>query len=210
MVAAAGGAAQDMSIDVAITIRRGDFSRRVAFASDAAVTALVGPSGGGKTSMMLAIAGLVRPTAGYIRVGGRTLFDAAAGIDVPARARNLGVMFQEPRLFPHMTVRGNLSYAHRASAVEVEAMAERLGIAALLGRWPRHLSGGEARRVALGRALLARPAALLLDEPLAHLDGDRAAALLDLISESARQMPILYVTHDLAEANHLRAEIIAV
>lgn len=196
-----------MSFDVAITLSRGDFTREVAFASDAPVTALVGASGGGKTSALLAIAGLVRPLAGHIRVGGRTLFDAAAGIDVPARARELGVMFQDSRLFPHMTVRANLGYAHRADPAAIEAMAGRLGIAPLLSRWPRNLSGGEARRVALGRALLARPAALLLDEPLAHLDPARADALLALISESAGSIPILYVTHDYGEATKLGATI---
>lgn len=196
-----------MSFDVAITLERGEFARDVAFASDAPVTALVGASGGGKSSTLLAVAGLVRPLAGHIRVGGRTLFDAAAGIDVPARQRNLGVMFQDSRLFPHMTVRANLGYAHRADPAAVEAIAERLGVAALLGRWPRHLSGGEARRVALGRALLARPAALLLDEPLAHLDPARAAVLLDLIGESAGGIPILYVTHDYGEAKTLGATI---
>ena len=199
-----------MSLDIAITLRRGDFMRGIALASDAPVTALVGASGSGKTSALLAIAGLVRPAAGHIRVGGRTLFDAAAGIDVPARQRDLGVMFQDSRLFPHLTVRANLGYSHRATAGEVVAMAERLGIAALLDRWPRHLSGGEARRVALGRALLARPMALLLDEPLAHLDADRAAALLAVIAESARDIPMIYVTHDLGEASTLGATILSV
>ncbi|PZN97218.1 MAG: molybdenum ABC transporter ATP-binding protein [Alphaproteobacteria bacterium] len=199
-----------MSIDVAITVRRGDFVRDIAFAGDAPVTALVGPSGGGKTSALLAIAGLLRPLAGHIRVGGRTLFDAAAGIDVPAHRRDLGVMFQEARLFPHLSVRANLGYARRAGPAEVAAMAERLGIAALLDRWPRHLSGGETRRVALGRALLARPAALLLDEPLAHLDAERAKALLLLIAESARNLPLLYVTHEPDEAMALDAQLVAI
>ncbi len=199
-----------MSFDVAITLQRGDFVRSVAFASDAPVTALVGASGGGKTSVLLAIAGLVRPETGHIRVGGRTLFDAAAGIDVPARQRELGVMFQDSRLFPHLSVRANLGYAHRAAPAEVAAMANRLGIAPLLDRWPRHLSGGEARRVALGRALLARPMALLLDEPLAHLDPERAQALLALIAESGRGLPLLYVTHVPDEAKVLGAAIVAI
>ncbi|WP_426167534.1 ATP-binding cassette domain-containing protein [Sandarakinorhabdus sp. DWP1-3-1] len=199
-----------MTIDVAITIRRGDFVRDIAIASDAPVTALVGPSGGGKTSALLAIAGLVRPLAGHVRIGGRTLFDAAAGIDVPAHRRDLGVMFQEARLFPHLSVRANLGYARRADPAAVAAMAERLGIAALLDRWPRHLSGGETRRVALGRALLARPAALLLDEPLAHLDADRAKALLLLIGEAALDLPLLYVTHDPDEAITLGAQVVTV
>lgn len=199
-----------MIFDIAITLQRGDFTRDVTILSDTHATALVGASGGGKTSALLAVMGLLRPLAGHIRVGGRTLFDAGAGIDVPARQRDLGVMFQDTRLFPHLTVRANLGYAQRAAPAAVEAMAERLGIATLLSRWPRHLSGGEARRVALGRALLARPAALLLDEPLAHLDQTRAAALLALIGESANDVPILYVTHDYGEATKLGATINAI
>jgi len=200
-----------MSFDIAIRIERGGFVRDVAFASpDAAgVTALVGASGSGKSSLLLAVAGLVRPVSGHIRVAGRTLFDAAAGIDVPARDRRLGVLFQDSRLFPHMTVAANLGYACRADAAAVAAMADRLGLAPLLHRWPRHLSGGEARRVALGRALLADPVALLLDEPLAHLDSDRAADLLALIGAAAQRLPVLHITHDRAEARDLSARIVA-
>jgi molybdate transport system ATP-binding protein len=199
-----------MSFDVAIRLARGDFAGDFAFRTDTAVTALVGPSGRGKTSVLLAIAGLVTPITGHIRVGGVTLFDSAAGIDVPARHRNLGVVFQDNRLFPHLDVRANLGFAGRATAAEVTAMAERLGLAALLDRWPRHLSGGEARRVALGRALLARPSALLLDEALAHLDDARTESLLEVISEASRYMPVLHVTHELAEATWLGATIIQI
>jgi molybdate transport system ATP-binding protein len=197
-----------MSFDVAISLRRGGFARDIAFASDTPVTALVGMSGSGKTSILLAIAGLVRPSAGHIRVAGRMLFDAGAGLDVPVAERRLGVVFQDGRLFPHRSVRANLGYAGRADPAEIAAMAERLGIVPLLDRWPRHLSGGEARRVALGRALLARPQALLLDEPLAHLDPARAAALLDLVAAVAREVPLLYVSHELREAERLGARII--
>ena len=196
-----------MSFDVAITLRRGDFVRDVAFATDARVTALVGPSGGGKSSTLLAIAGLLRPE-GRVRVDGRVLFDSAAAVDVPARDRDLGVVFQDGRLFPHLTVRANLGYAARATPDAVAAMAEQLGIAPLLSRWPRHLSGGEVKRVALGRALLSKPAALLLDEPLAHLDAARADALLDLIAVASRSVPLLYVTHDLRDADRLGATVI--
>ncbi len=199
-----------MSFDVDVRLQRGDFTSDFAFVSDAAVTALVGASGHGKTSILLAIAGLVRPIAGHIRVGGRTLFDAAAGIDVPARDRDLGVMFQDVRLFPQLTVRANLGYAGRATPDEVTAMAAQLGISALLGRWPRHLSGGEARRVALGRALLAKPAALLLDEPLAHLDAGRASEMIGLLATASRAVPLLHVTHDLGEAEQLGARIVRI
>ncbi len=199
-----------MKFDVDIRLRRGDFSRHIAFQSDAAVTALVGPSGIGKTSILLAIAGLVRPESGHIRVAGRTLFDAAAGIDMPPRDRGLGVVFQDGRLFPHLRVRANLGYAHRASPVAIDAMAERLGLSALLDRWPRNLSGGEARRVALGRALLAQPAALLLDEPLSNLDPARIAATLELLAEASHSLPLLQVTHVLAEAKALGATVVTV
>ncbi|KPF73738.1 hypothetical protein IP88_08770 [alpha proteobacterium AAP81b] len=201
-----------MSLVVRLSLVRGDFAREIAFATDAARVALVGPSGCGKTSTLLAIAGLERPAAGRIVVGGRVLFDSHAGIDLPPRERRLGVLFQDGRLFPHLTVAGNLGYAGAAPA-GVTAMAEALGVAPLLSRWPRHLSGGEARRVALGRALLAhggKPAALLLDEPLAHLDPERSAALLALIDRAAADLPLLYVTHDVAEARSLRLEVEAV
>ncbi|MFZ4688604.1 MAG: ATP-binding cassette domain-containing protein [Polymorphobacter sp.] len=196
-----------MNFDIAIRLQRGDFGHDYALESDAAVTALVAPSGAGKSSLLLAIAGLVRPQSGHIRVAGRTLFDAAAGIDVPARGRRLGVVFQDLRLFPHLTVRANLGYAAAATPAAVTAMAADMGIAPLLDRWPRHLSGGEARRVALGRALLAAPDALLLDEPLAHLDADRATAMLALIAAAARRVPVLIVTHDSGEAAQLSARI---
>ena len=195
--------------DIDVTLQRGDFTGRFTFVSDHAATALVGPSGQGKTSLLLAIAGLVRPLAGHIRLKGRSLFDAAAGIDVPARQRNLGLAFQDVRLFPHLDVRANLGYAGRASAAEIADMAQRLGLAPLLARWPRHLSGGEARRVALGRALLARPAALLLDEPCAHLDAARAAGVLALIAAASRTTPVLLITHDPGEAAAIAAHCVS-
>ena len=199
-----------MNFDIDVRLQRGDFTSEFAFVSDAAVTALVGPSGHGKTSLLLAVAGLVRPVGGHIHVGGRTLFDAAAGIDVPARNRNLGVMFQDVRLFPHLTVRANLGYAGRATPDDVVAMAARLGLSALLDRWPRHLSGGEARRTALGRALLAKPAALLLDEPLAHLDSALAHEMIALLADISRTVPLLHVTHDLDEVEQLGATIVRI
>jgi len=196
------------AFDVDVSLQRGDFAGRFAFRSACSATAIVGPSGQGKSSLLLAIAGLVTPVAGHIRLGGRTLFDAGAGIDLPARDRNLGLVFQDVRLFPHLTVRANLGYAGRATLAEITAMAARLGLTALLGRWPRHLSGGEARRVALGRALLARPAALLLDEPFAHLDAARAAEVMALVAAAGATAPVLLVTHNTAEAAAIAAEII--
>ncbi len=197
-----------MSFDIAVTLQRGEFREAFSVRSSNRVTALVGASGSGKTSLLLAVAGLVRPLNGHIRVGGRTLFDAAAGIDVPARNRDLGVVFQDARLFPHLRVRDNLAYARRADAAAVSAMAARLGLESLLDRWPRHLSGGEARRVALGRALLAAPSALLLDEPLAHVDPARASEMLRLLREVSRDLPVLYITHVVSEAEQIDATIV--
>jgi molybdate transport system ATP-binding protein len=199
-----------VSFEIAITLRRGDFARDIAFVTDAPRVALVGASGCGKTSTLLAIAGLLQPLTGRIIAGGRVLFDSSAGIDLPPRERRFGVLFQDGRLFPHLTVAGNLAYAGRASPKDVNDMGDALGITPLLGRWPRHLSGGEARRVALGRALLARPDALLLDEPLAHLDAPRAAGLLALIDRVAGDLPLLYVTHDRDEAETLGATIVPI
>ena len=198
-----------MSITVDIGIRRGGFARDMRLESDARVTALVGASGSGKSSLLLAIAGLVRPVRGRIAAGGVPLFDSTAGIDVPVDRRGTGLVFQDGRLFPHLSVRANLGYARRANDAAIVAMAARMGIAALLDRSPRHLSGGEAARVALGRALLAQPRLLLLDEPLAHLDADRRASLLDLIAGVAAEgVPMLYVTHDRAEAERLGAAVV--
>lgn len=197
-----------MSFDVDISLARGSFAGVVRFRSDRSVTALVGPSGSGKSSVVLAVAGLVRPLAGHVRVAGQVMFDAAAGIDVPPRDRRLGLAFQDNRLFPHLSVGQNLDYAGRASPLALAATARRLELTSLLDRWPRHLSGGEARRVALGRALLSDPAALLLDEPLTHLDARRKAAVLELLAEVSGRVPILYVTHDLGEAAALGADVV--
>lgn len=197
-----------MIFDIDVALARGDFARAMKLQSDAPITALVGPSGSGKSSLLLALAGLVRPASGHVRIAGRTLFDAATETDLPARDRRLGLAFQDTRLFPHLSVAANLGYARRAAAADIARIADRLDLTPLLDRWPRHLSGGEARRVALARALLSAPAALLLDEPVTHLDAHRKAVALDLLAETSAQVPILYVTHDLAEAEALGAKIV--
>ncbi len=198
-----------MSLTLDIRLARGTFARDIALATAAPVTALVGPSGSGKTSLLHAIVGLVRPARGTILLDDEPLFDSARRIDVPPERRGIGMVFQDGRLFPHLSVRANLAYARRAAFTEIDAMAERMGIAPLLDRWPRHLSGGEAGRVALARTLLAKPRLLLLDEPLAHLDADRRASLLDLIADVATDgVPMLYVTHDRTEAVRLGAAVV--
>ena len=191
----------DATFDVDVTLRRGDRLVGATFASAGGATVLFGPSGAGKTSVLMMVAGLLRPDRGHVRVGGRVLFDADRRVDVPARDRRAGVVFQEARLFPHMRVRRNLLYGARDDA-GLAATAAMLDIGHLLGRWPRTLSGGEARRVAIARALLSDPAFLLLDEPTASLDDARREDVLRAIEQvrDAMHLPILMVTHDRAEA----------
>ena len=200
-----------MSFDIAIARRLGDTDIALALTAGAGLTVLFGPSGAGKTSVLNMVAGLLRPDRGRIAVGGRQLFDAAAGIDVPTQARRAGYVFQEPRLFPHRRVRANLMYGAPATATLDDVVA-MLGIGHLLDRWPRTLSGGEARRVAIGRALLSDPAFLLLDEPLSSLDRPRREEIMVAI-ERVRDdvgLPILMVTHDPEEASRLATRIVRI
>ena len=204
-----------MSIEVELQHRQGTFALDARFASDATVTALFGRSGAGKTSLVNAIGGLIRPQRGRIVVAGTVLFDSAKRIFVPKHKRRIGYVFQEGRLFPHLTVRHNLYYgrwfAPRASRhARPEEILDLLGIGHLLDRRPGALSGGEKQRVAIGRALLAGPRALLMDEPLASLDDARKAEILPYIErlrdESA--IPIVYVSHAIAEVARLAATIV--
>lgn len=193
-----------MSFDVDVTLRRGDAVVGAVFRSGAGSTVLFGPSGVGKTSLLMMIAGLLRPDRGHVRVGGRTLFEADRRINIAPERRRAGVVFQEPRLFPHLSVRQNLLYGATDTAALGDVTA-RLDIAHLLDRWPRTLSGGEARRVAIGRALLRTPDFLLLDEPLSSLDRARREEAMQVI-ERVRddlQRPMLIVTHDPEEAERL-------
>jgi molybdate transport system ATP-binding protein len=194
-------------LDLAIRRQLGDFSLDIRLeVADVGITSLFGRSGAGKTSVIAAIAGLLRPDAGHVRVAGRTLFDAAAGIDVAPHRRRVGYVFQDSRLFPHLSVEDNLLYGYRrVPAVErgiaPERIVDLLGIGALLQRRPRGLSGGERQRVAIGRALLAQPKILLLDEPLASLDAPRKREILPYIAQlrDALALPIVYVSHVLDE-----------
>ncbi len=191
-------------IEVAVEKRLGAFSLDAKFAAPAhGITALYGRSGAGKTSLVNALAGLMRPDRGRIVVEGEILFDSERGIDVAPERRRLGYVFQDALLFPHYTVRGNLSYGRRAGAHEVDfdAVVALLGIAHLLDRRPGSLSGGEKQRVALGRALLAGPRLLLMDEPLAALDQSRKAEIMPFIERLRDELriPIVYVTHAMDE-----------
>ena len=171
---------------------------------------LFGPSGVGKTTILQMVAGLVRPDAGHVRVAGETLFDAAARIDVRPEHRRIGYVFQEPRLFPHRRVAANLRYGMGRGGSDWDGVIAMLGIGHLLDRWPRSLSGGEARRVAIGRALLSNPRVLLLDEPLSSLDRARRGDILNAL-EAVRDrsgIPILMVTHDPEEAERIATAIV--
>lgn len=204
-----------MSFDIAVECRLGDSRIAVRLESADGLTALFGPSGAGKTSVLNMVAGLVKPDRGRIVVGGDVLFDSDAGVNLPPERRRAGYVFQDIRLFPHRRVRDNLLYgwkladpAHRWMGLD-DAIAF-LGIGHLLARWPQSLSGGEAQRVAIGRALLSGPRFLLMDEPLSSLDRARREEIL-LVIERLRDelaLPILYVSHDRAEVERLAAEIV--
>ncbi len=195
-----------MRFDINVQKRIGELALDVRLATDAPIAALFAPSGSGKTSLLNMVAGLLRPDAGRIAIAGETLFDSTTGVDLPPERRRIGYVFQDRRLFPHLNVRANLRYA-RPDA-DLAPVLDLLGIAHLLDRWPWSLSGGEAQRVAIGRALLADPALLLFDEPLSHLDRARRDEILALIRRLRDQtgLPMLYVTHDAAEIDALGAE----
>jgi molybdate transport system ATP-binding protein len=196
-----------MAFDLDLAKRLGDTEIALRLETGEGLTVLFGPSGVGKSSVLNMVAGLLKPDRGHVRVGGVTLFDDAT--DLPPERRRAGYVFQEPRLFPHMRVGANLRYGGAGEAT-VDAVAELLDVAPLLDRWPRGLSGGEAKRVAIGRALLSDPAFLLLDEPTASLDRARAEeverAIVNVRDELG--LPILMVTHDRAEAERLATRVV--
>lgn len=204
-----------MAIDIDVERRLGDRSIAARFTAGPGLTALFGPSGVGKTSILNMVAGLLRPDRGHIRVGDRTLFDGA--IDLPPEARRVGYVFQDGRLFPHRRVRANLTYGHDIvpSAnrwMTLDEAVQFLGIGHLLDRWPHSLSGGEAQRVAIGRALLAGPEILLMDEPLSSLDTARRGDIMVVIERirDALKLPILYVSHDRTEIDRLATSVVEI
>ncbi len=206
-----------MCFDISVSRRLGDRTVGVAFTAGDGLTALFGPSGAGKTSVLNMVAGLLRPDAGHVRVGGVTMFDAANRITVPPHRRRAGYVFQDARLFPHLTVRANLLYGHRLAEPADRWMAPDEAIAfldlgLLLDRRPDTLSGGEARRVAIGRALLSGPRFLLMDEPLSSLDEARREEILRVIERIRDELalPILYVTHESAEVRRLANHIVSI
>jgi len=202
-----------MAIDIDIERRLGDRTIAVRFIAGPGLTALFGPSGVGKTSILAMVAGLLKPDRGHIRIGNRTLFDGA--VDLPPEARRIGYIFQDGRLFPHRRVRANLLYGHDLADptdrwMTLDEAVAFLGIGHLLDRWPHTLSGGEAQRVAIGRALLRGPDCLLMDEPLSSLDAARRGDIMTVIERirDELKLPILYVSHDRAEVDRLATEVV--
>ena len=194
----------------------GAFSVAAAFEAPDGVTALFGPSGSGKTSIVSMVAGLVAPDRGRIVCNGTVLFDSARRVRVSPHRRGIGYVFQDGRLFPHMTVAQNLDYGRRmyrlpADADERERVVALLDIARLLDRRPGKLSGGERQRVAIGRALLMRPQLLLLDEPLASLDHARKREIFPyLLRLRDETVPMIYVSHNAAELRRIATTILRI
>jgi molybdate transport system ATP-binding protein len=195
--------------------RLGTFEVHAAFQGDSGVTALFGPSGSGKTSIVGMIAGLIRPDRGRVVVGDDVLFDSAQNIDVPPHRRSVGYVFQDGRLFPHLSVARNLDYGRWMSGktrdeAQVKHVTELLDIAHLLKRRPGALSGGERQRVALGRALLMQPRLMLLDEPLASLDAARKGEILPYFQRlrDETKLPMIYVSHDSNEVKALASRVV--
>ncbi len=193
-------------LEMDVAARFGDFKLEAKLScATTGIVALFGRSGAGKTSLVNMLAGLARPERGRIAVNGEVLFDSERGVDLPPEARRLGYVFQEGRLFPHMTVRKNLNYGYkragRAPRIDFGRVVALLGLESYLDRRPGGLSGGEKQRVALGRALLANPRLLLLDEPLAGLDQARKEEVLPFIEllRDSLGIPMVYVSHSMTE-----------
>ena len=197
--------------------RLGQFSLIAKFAAEGGATALFGPSGSGKTTITNLIAGLIAPDRGRIALDDSVLFDSATRTNVPPHRRRIGYVFQEGRLFPHLTVRRNLDYGRWMSGIARDDAATGrivalLDIGPLLDRRPGTLSGGERQRVAIGRALLMRPRLLLLDEPLASLDAGRRHEILPYLLRlrDDAKVPMLYVSHQSAELKQIATAVVCI
>jgi molybdate transport system ATP-binding protein len=204
-----------MMLDIDLRHQQGSFLLDAQFTAGGGLTALFGRSGSGKTSIVNIIAGLIKPQKGRVSVDGAVLTDTEQGIFVPRHKRRIGYVFQEGRLFPHLTVRQNLLYGRWFAPKgerrdDLDRVVDMLGIDAILDRRPGRLSGGEKQRVAIGRALLANPRLLLMDEPLASLDEARKAEILPYIERlrDRSQIPIVYVSHSVGEVARLASTIV--
>lgn len=205
-----------MTLSVHVERQLGEFQLDARFKAPAGVTAIFGRSGAGKTSLTNAVAGLIRPDAGRVAIDDWVLFDSADGRWLPPNKRRLGYVFQESRLFPHMNVRQNLLYGRwlqrsGGRSASFDDVVEMLDIGPLLTRRPDGLSGGERQRIAIGRALLANPRLLLMDEPLANLDDARKAEILPYIERlrDAATAPVIYVSHQMGEIARLATTVVA-
>jgi molybdate transport system ATP-binding protein len=202
---------------VNVNKKLGDFSLIARFEGASGVTALFGPSGSGKTSIIGMVAGLLKPDSGRISIDDEVLFDSATGRDEPVHKRRVGYVFQDGRLFPHLSVVRNLDYGRWMSGTSrdekhLKHVASLLDIDHLLRRRPGALSGGERQRVALGRALLMKPRLLLLDEPLASLDAARKGEILPYFVRLRDEikLPMIYVSHDAGEVKALASRVVMI
>ena len=202
-------------IDVDIEQQLGTFRLAVRFSAEAPVIGVFGRSGAGKSTVINAIAGIAKPLRGFIRINGVLLFDTQRAIDLPADKRRVGYVFQDALLFPHLDVESNLLYGQRLRSpaerfITPARVIDLLGLNAVLRRAPKTLSGGERQRVAIGRALLAQPRILLMDEPLASLDGPRKTEILDYIERLRDELgiPIVYVSHSVPEITRLADTVV--
>lgn len=197
-----------LSFDISLQFK--DFKLDAKFQDQIRILAVTGRSGIGKTSLLNALAGLIKPNRGFISFDGDVLFDSERGIQVPPHRRHIGYVFQDARLFPHMTVSLNLDYAiylakNREAVIERKRLIELLGIFDLLDRYPDKLSGGEQQRVAIARALLSSPRLLLLDEPLAAIDKKRRDAISAMLIDLKREVrvPMILVSHNADDIERL-------
>jgi molybdate transport system ATP-binding protein len=198
-------------IGLTFRLRQGDFLLQIDEQLPAGITALFGPSGAGKTTVLDAIAGLRTPEAGTIAVGARRLVDTAARVNLPPHARHVGYVPQDVALFPHMSVRRNVLYGRRqGQKLSLETVAAMLEVGGLLDRAVPDLSGGERQRVALARALMSAPELLLLDEPLAAVDVERRRRILPYLLRVRDELgiPVIYVSHDRAEVDQLSDRVL--
>jgi molybdate transport system ATP-binding protein len=206
-----------MTLKVEARTRLGEFALDAGFATEGGVTAIFGRSGSGKTTLINVIAGLVRPEHGRVVLDKEVLLDTARGIDMPTYRRRIGYVFQDGRLFPHLTVRKNLLYGRWFAADEAkqdsfDGVVDMLALGPLLKRGIAKLSGGEKQRVAIGRALLASPRLLLMDEPLSSLDHQRKLEVVPYLERLRDQakVPIIYVSHSVPEVSRLATTVVLI
>lgn len=204
-------------LTVSVKKKIGDLNMAVDFSiAKPAITALIGRSGAGKTSLAKMLAGLVRPCSGRIAFNETVFFDSEEGIDLPPEKRGIGYVFQEHRLFPHLSVRSNITFGRRLggrkNGERLSKVVELLGLDRLLNRRPETLSGGESQRVAIGRALCACESFLIMDEPLSSLDAGLKEGILDYIAMIPKNFsfPMIYITHDMREVQRLAAEALVI